>query len=187
MGVCCRFTWPDHANIKIKPSTGHLLANTSTDLLLSFEAAAPVALTPAELLATCTEIKIPGTHAPWHNQMTTLVEAPGGKVDQAGHPVMQAVAVLEPKVEAVKGGEKKLPLKVFAVADNPTYDNPCTSNTVDCQPFFQHWYHSGIRATSFVPRFSLIEGRVLSDKPCLLFPVCFYLPLDTLMISAGLT
>lgn len=108
-----RFAWPDNAHVKITPAVGHLHARAARGLLLRFQANAAVKLDPLELMLACTEITYPGQAVEWDDTVTQPVE--GGRGDEEG-PRMA-----EPKVDVVKGGERKAVLRLHAVADDSRY------------------------------------------------------------------
>jgi hydrocephalus-inducing protein len=126
-----RLSWPAHANLVFSPAALHLHAHSTADVLLTFTSSSTVSLAPADVAVVVSEIQFPGgivPSEPWF----------------AGSPKSSCVArapdappLSEPKVEIVKGSDKKLRLKVFAVADDCKYECATREVNFKATPMFQ--------------------------------------------------
>lgn len=108
-----RVTWPTHANLTAEPATQHIPAGTIAPMRITFAATTAAALNGVDFVATAAQITTADGSAPtasWRSD--------------SGEP--------EPKVTAVKGTEKKAPLKVFAVANDARYE--CATREVAFKP-----------------------------------------------------
>jgi hydrocephalus-inducing protein len=106
-----RVAWPAHPTISIAPQILHLHAHSSAPLKLTFCSGTPVAHQPAEVVAAATEIKYPGDPIAWFQGKTCVARQDG-----------LAELEKEPKVDLIKGGDKKVAVKVHAIADDNKYE-----------------------------------------------------------------
>ena len=118
-----RVTWPGHANVSVQPAALHLLPHSTADLRLTFNASAPAALAPADIVATASEIAFADGKVP--------------EVAWSAQAGSSGAATAEPKVTPVKGGDKKLPLKVFALANDSKYECMTREVTFKATPMCQ--------------------------------------------------
>jgi hypothetical protein len=119
-----RVSWLSHPSITISPPVLHLHAATKRTCVLTFSSSAPAALSPAELIATVTEIT--------YNSGEPMEWCQGSPENLSASADMP-----EPLVEPVKGSDKKLPLKVFAKADHIRFECRTDSIVFKATPMFQ--------------------------------------------------
>lgn len=108
-----RVQWPAHAQIEVKPAAFHAHANSITPVCLKLRALEATVLSPAELVVTVSQIMYTSDPVEWNQQA----------VQEDG-----VTAVPEPKVEIVKGSEKRLSLKAHALVDDCRYE--CSTREV---------------------------------------------------------
>jgi hydrocephalus-inducing protein len=119
-----RVAWPSHANLSVTPAALHLPPRTTAAVQLVFNATTAVALAGSEFTATASEI--------------TLADSATAAIAwRAGAGADGAPAVPEPKSTPVKGGDKKVPLKVWAVANDCRYECATKEVTFKATPMLQ--------------------------------------------------
>ena len=128
-GKTFRFRWPAVSpNLTFSPAVGHLLPGSSKDITVTFKADAPVKLSPQEVKLSLMQVQHKEGVRPveWDDRPTTrdysAASAGGGGGSGAAPSEPASVADPEPAVTDVAGTAKDLPLKVFAIADNPRYE-----------------------------------------------------------------
>jgi hypothetical protein len=102
-----RVQWSPHANVEVQPAVFHAHAKSVTTVRLKLCSTGTTVLSPAVLAMTATQIRYPLKAVEWIQ----------GKLEDNG-----VAAVPEPKFEVVKGGEKRLALKVHALIDDCRYE-----------------------------------------------------------------
>lgn len=143
-----RVAWPGHPQLRVAPEALHLHAGAIAACTLTFSSRGAVALSAAQLVAALVQIEYPE----------------GAPVAWAADAAPDAAA--EPPVDTVKGSEKKLPLTVFARADDARFECATDSIAFKTTPMFQArsfafpLKNTGTVALSFQSKVQRADGAV---------------------------
>ncbi|KAJ9512718.1 hypothetical protein QJQ45_019009 [Haematococcus lacustris] len=138
-----KFRWPTNIpGLTFSPATGHLHAGASKDISLTFQAQAPVKLSPQPVKLALVAIDylptapgLPPQPVNWDDRGVLATFSSTSSPTSASKPQQPAMQPEpEPSVKELAGSSKELVLKVYAVADNARYECSAPQSGIQFRP-----------------------------------------------------
>jgi hydrocephalus-inducing protein len=105
----CRFKWPDHPQLKFRPSVGHLHAGASKEVTVTFSSSTPIRLDAAEVKMQLSQITLKSSDrlVDWDDVLAAaaVAVAGGGRGSIAGGGTRSSMAGGGASRASVAGGK----------------------------------------------------------------------------------